>query len=371
MANLPQKIAIVYDRVNKWGGAERVLLHINKLFPNAELFTAVYNKRTASWANVFPKISYSFLQKVPFAKINHELFPWLTPLAFESLDLSSYDLVITVTSSDAKAVITQSKTLHIVYCLTPTRYLWSHEKHYKQHIYKVFNFLFIYLKKWDRVASNRPDVYISISETVKNRVKEYYGKDSLLIYPPVDTHIFKSKPAKGNDRKYFLWVGRFVSYKNPLLVAQSFKDLPYDLIMVGTGNLLNRVKKFSPPNVSFTGQVSDVELKKLYANAKGLIFFHEEDFGLVTIEAMAAGTPIITVNQGGGSEVVNHLVSGIISTDNSSKGLIEAIKIFEKTKWNYEKIQLMAENYSSERFSKIFGKVVHKEWTRFKNTHLF
>lgn len=371
MANLPLKIAIVYDRVNKWGGAERVLLHLNEIFPKADLFTAVYNSETARWASVFPNIKFSFLQNIPFAKKYHELFPWLTPIAFESLNLLEYDLVITVTSSDAKAVITRADTLHIVYCLTPTRYLWSHETHYKQNIYRFFNFIFSYLKKWDKIISNRPDTYFSISETVKGRIKKYYGKESVLIYPPVDTLKFNSKPVSYRERKYFLWVGRFVSYKNPINIAKAFKNLPHELIMVGTGNLLKEVKKHAPPNVSFTGQVNDIELKHLYSHAKGLIFFHEEDFGIVTVEAMSAGTPVITINKGGGGEVVEHMVSGVVSTDPTVRGLIEAIKQFENNKWNYKHIQQLAETYSSERFREIFGKVVLKEWIRFKNTYLF
>ncbi|HTK03903.1 MAG TPA: hypothetical protein VL401_04040 [Alphaproteobacteria bacterium] len=182
----PNKVAIVYDRVNKWGGAERVLLALHEMFPTAPLYTSVVDKKNAKWAKVFPKIYTSFLQHIPFAKSNHELFGWLMPLAFSSFDFSDYDLVISVTSEFAKNINTNSKTLHVCYCLTPTRYLWSHyEEYFENKILKFFTKPIInILRIIDKKSAQKPNVMIAISTEVKKRIKKYYGRDSEIIFPP-------------------------------------------------------------------------------------------------------------------------------------------------------------------------------------------
>lgn len=199
------KVAIVYDRVNKWGGAERVLLALNEIFPNAPLYTAVYSPKNAPWAKVFPKVIPSFLQKIPLASDRHEHFPYLMPLAFETFDFSEYDLVISVTSEAAKGVITKPGTLHVCYCLTPIRYLWSHYDFYFKNPpdsfkrYPLFRLIskphVWYMRKWDLIASQRPDVYVAISTTVKKRIKKYYDRDSQIIYPPTDIKKFKTSKS--------------------------------------------------------------------------------------------------------------------------------------------------------------------------------
>ena len=185
-------VALVYDRVNKWGGAERVLLSLNKLFPKAPLYTSVYNQETSSWAKIFPKVIPSFLQKIPFAKSHHEVLPFLMPIAFESFNFSGFDLVISVTSEAAKGIITPPGTIHICYCLTPTRYLWSgYNEYFTNPLLKELSLPIVsYLQDWDQTAANRPDVMVGISKTVCTRIKKYYHRDSKLIYPPVDVDRF-------------------------------------------------------------------------------------------------------------------------------------------------------------------------------------
>src|ERR1035437_5789981 len=180
------KVALVYDRVNKWGGAERVLLAFHKILPQADLYTSVYNKEKASWAKVF-NVKTSFLQNFPFAKSSHQLFATLMPVAFESLNFDGYDLVISVTSESAKGIITKPGTLHICYCLTPNRYLWSsYNDYFKNRLLRFFSKpAVLYLRTWDKIASQRPDEYIAISTAVKNRIKKYYERDSVIIYPPL------------------------------------------------------------------------------------------------------------------------------------------------------------------------------------------
>ena len=180
------KIAVVYDRVNKWGGAERVLLTLHEMFPDAPLYTSVYDERSAPWAKVFPKVYTSFLQKIPFAKSNHEYLGWLMPMVFEQFDFGEYDLVISVTSEAAKGIITRPGTMHICYLLTPTRYLWSgYEGYFKNPFLRFFSKPVInYLRAWDKIAAMRPDKIIAISTEVRRRIKKYYGRDSEIVFPP-------------------------------------------------------------------------------------------------------------------------------------------------------------------------------------------
>ena len=228
------KISLVYDRINKFGGAERVLLALHQIWPQAPIYTAVYNQKTASWAKSI-KIKPSFLQKFPLAKTHHELYPWLTPIAFESFNFNEFDIVISITSAEAKAVITSPKTLHLCYCLTPTRYLWSHQRQYQsapglgifnqlgKGIFKLFT---PYLKKFDLIASQRPDQYIAISKAVQARIKKYYNQDSTIIYPPVNTSKFQSKTDQSlADKDYFLLVSRLTPYKKVDLAVKAFNKL--------------------------------------------------------------------------------------------------------------------------------------------------
>ena len=311
MANLPKNTALVYDRVNKWGGAERVLLALHEIFPQAPLFTAVYNPETAGWAEVFPKVIPSILQKFPFAKSHHELYPWLTPLAFESFNFNKYDAVISVTSADAKGIITQSKTFHLCYCLTPTRYLWSHENFYKSKVSNIFHSLFNYLKSWDLVASHRPDSYIAISKTVQNRISSFYNLSSTVIYPPVDVNKFP--PIPGGE--YFLSVGRLVSYKQPETLVDLFNELDLPLVIIGSGSEEKKLKAKAKSHIKILGHVSETELIHHYQKAKALISLHEEDFGLVYAEAQAAGKPVLALNTGGVREIVEHNKTGYLANN--------------------------------------------------------
>ena len=196
------KVALVYDRVNKWGGAERVLLAFHKLFPEATLYTSVYNPKNAPWAKAFA-IKTSFLQSFPYASSSHEFYPFLMPLAFENFSFDEYDLVISVTSEAAKGIMTKPKTMHICYCLTPTRYLWSGYSDYFDNSFFRFATkpVISYLRSWDMVASQRPDMYIAISKEVKERIKKYYGRESEVIYPPVDIAFSSLSSSVQLDKK--------------------------------------------------------------------------------------------------------------------------------------------------------------------------
>lgn len=333
-----KKVAIVYDWVVKWGGAERVLLTLHKMFPDAPLYTSVYNPDTAGWAKVFPKIY------APKIILNHKLFAWVLPITFESYNFDEYDLVISVTSFAAKGIITKPGTRHICYCLTPTRFLLSHVDHYKT---KLLGPVFNYLKYWDQSASNRPDKYIAISDTVKKRIKKYYDLDSQIIYPPVDTNYFV--PSENPRENYFLLVGRMESYKNSRKIIEIFNELNEPLVVVGTGNEESKLKSIAGRKIEFVGLVSDQKLREYYQNCKAVIFWHEEDFGIIPVEAMSCGKPVIGLNIGGVSETVINNKTGILISDDSQE-LIDAIKNFDSRKYDPKVIRKRALEYSKAKF---------------------
>lgn len=375
------RTAIVYDRVNKWGGAERVLLALNELFPQAPLYTSIYNSKLAPWAKVFPKVIPSFLQTIPKATDKHEHFPYLMPLAFETFDFSEYDLVISVTSEAAKGIITKPGTLHICYCLTPIRYLWSHYDYYFKNppdsfkVYPLFRLIskphVWYMKKWDLIAAQRPDVYLAISTTVQKRIKKYYGRASEIIYPPVDIQKFRSKQITDNKlpltNDFYLCVSRLIPYKKVDLAIEAFNELGTPLVIVGTGSEERRFKEMANDNVKFVGELTDKKLASYYQKAHALIFPQVEEFGIVAVEAQAAGTPVIAYKAGGALDTVvdpfkAHLTgqaaTGVFFEKQNKDSLINAVKRLSKIKFNGEELVRNAEKFSKERFKNEFIKLV-------------
>lgn len=335
-----KKVALVYDWVDTWGGAERALLVLHEMFPDAPLYTGVYDPVHASWAKVFPKI---FAPKINF---KHELFPWLFPFIFESYDFDEYDLVISVSSFAAKGIITKPHTTHINYCLTPTRFLWSHSSLYGADKYGP---LFEYLKSWDRVASRRPDKIIAISKTVQERIKNYYNLKSDVVYPPVDVEVHNQKYPKPALQDFFIYIGRLVAYKQTQVLVEVFNDLKWPLAIVGSGSMEEKLKEIALPHIVFLGQLADAEMNSYLHYSKGLVFFHEEDFGIVQIEAMAAGIPVIGLNKGGVAETVIHGKTGYLG-DNLKESLLEFIKM----EFDPEVLRDHARQFDKDRFKKEF-----------------
>jgi glycosyltransferase involved in cell wall biosynthesis len=357
------KTAIVYDRVNKWGGAEQILLTLNEIFPNAPLFTSVFHSAKVPWAAVFPEIYTTFLDNISVLRDKHEFLAPLMPLAFESFSFDGYDLVISVTSEAAKGIITKPGTKHICYCLTPTRYLWSHHNTYfHNNILRTGSKPVInYLRTWDKIAAQRPDKLIAISTGVQKRIKKYYKRESEIVYPPVDTDKFqninsklqtnlKTEFPKLKSENYFLVVSRLVAYKKVDLVIHTFNELKYPLVIVGTGSEENRLRKMAKSNIYFTGFVGDGQLIKLYQNSLALILPQEEDFGMVAVEAQAAGVPVIAYNKGGSVDTVIDLETGVYFSKQNKKSLTTAVKKFEKLKFNKNKLTANAYKFSHERF---------------------
>lgn len=349
---MSMKVALVYDRVNKWGGAERVLLALHRLFPKAPLFTSVYNQETAPWAKVFA-VRTSFLQNFPKAKTSHELYPLLMPLAFESFNFDEFDLVISVTSEAAKGVITKPATRHICYCLTPTRYLWSGYNDYFRN--SLFRFLtkplVAYLRYWDKIAAQRPDVYIGISTEVQDRIKKYYNRDSAIIYPPLEMPSSNSKSPVSGD--YFLLVSRLTNfYKRVDIAIRACNELGLPLKIVGSGSDEQKLKKMAGPTVEFVGDLTDEKLSAYYKNCQALIFPGREDFGLTMVEAQSFGKPVIAFRGGGALDIIKEGVTGEFFDQPNSTSLKSVLKSFSGKRYNTKLCRENAQKFSNENFAK-------------------
>ena len=369
-------LALVYDRINKFGGAERVLLALHQLWPQAPLYTAVYNPATAPWAKDI-QVKTSFLQHLPLAKTHHELYPWLTPVAFESFNFDQYDLVVSVTSAEAKAIITKPSTLHICYCLTPTRYLWSHSQQYQDapglgpwsSLGKlVFKLTQKQLRRLDRLASTRPDLYLAISKTVQQRIKQYYRRQAQVIYPPVETKKFSQKLSRHYrlpslpPSPYFLLVSRFTPYKKIGLAIEAFNQLKLPLVIVGSGRQEKKLKNLAGPTITFTGPIKDQHLIYLYQHCQALIMPQEEDLGLVAIEAQAAGRPVIAYQQGGVTETVINRQTGLFFPTQTVDSLAAAVKQSITCDWRSQLIKAHARQFDQAVFKKKIKQFMEVAW---------
>ncbi len=354
------KIALVHDYLTQLGGGERVLAEFCEMFPEAPIFTLIYDDKRTDGVFKNKKIYTSFLQKIPGSKKYFRGFVWLMPLAVEQFDFFDFDIVISVSHSFGKGIITKPSTKHICYCLTPTRYLW----HYPGLPFKLISQpILSYLRNWDYQAARRPDYFIACSENVRQRIKKYYNRESEVIYPPVDTGKFY---ISNEPKDYFLMVGRLVPYKRFDIAIEAFSKMPQErLMIIGDGPELRKLKiknkKLKNKNIKFLGRVSDEELPKYYANCRALIFPQEEDLGIAPLEAMASGKPVIAYRTGGALETVKEMETGLFFNKQNSKSLIEELIKFKESKFNPEKIRKYAQNFDKEIFKqKIYAELTSK-----------
>ncbi len=351
------KIAFVHEYLNQYGGAERVLQVLCAMFPRAPIYTAVYDPVATGGVFEGRIIRTSFLQRVPLAKRYHHAFSMLMPYAFEQFDTSSFDVVFSISASFAKGIITKPNVRHICYCLTPPRFLWDGSQKFVQEfgypalVRKAIAPLLSYLRIWDRHAAYRVGEFVAISRHVGQRIEKYYQRQSPVIYPPVNVEKFQCI-SDTNSRAYFLMVGRLVAYKKFDLAIEACTRLNLPLKIVGDGVALARLKKIAGSTVEFLGQVGDETLAKLYQNARGLIFPQEEDFGIVPLEAMASGCPIIAFRGGGAEETVVDGVTGVFFDQQNVPSLMTALQDFEKRKFDPLACRTQAEKFDIAVFQK-------------------
>lgn len=363
------KIALIHDHLAQDGGAEKVLRIFHKMWPKAPIFVMVHDQEHGPKNLESAKIHTSFIQRLPFGIKKYKWFLPFMPTAFEKFDLSEFDVVLSSVSGLAKGVLTKPETLHISYCHTPTRYLWSDTHEYVSELpysritKKIIPFFLTYLRMWDRLAAERVDCFIANSLVVKERIKKYYNRESICIHPPVETEKFQISKKKEN---FFLAGGRLVPYKRFDITVQAFNRLKIPLKIFGDGPDMVRLQKMAKGNVEFLGRVSDDELVKLYAEAKALIFPQEEDFGIVPLEAMASGTPVIAWKKGGVLETIIHEKTGFFFEEQNWGSLAKAVVEFQKLNFNKEEIRKHAEKFSVEKFEKDIRNFVEKKYEEFQ-----
>ncbi len=362
----------MYDRVNKWGGAERVLLALHDIWPDAPLYTAVYDADKAPWARVFD-VRTTFAQHIPFAKSRHEFLPVVTPMAFEALRFDNYDVVISITSAEAKSIITKPETLHICYCLTPTRYLWSGYETYQKNSgfggYVLTQFAPT-LRRWDRISAARPDYYIAISQRVADRVKRYYKrKVERVIYPPVETKIQNSKFKIQNEKNYFLTVSRLVSYKRIDVLIDAFNELGWPLVIIGDGRDHDTLQRRARSNTSFiTRHLTDEELTAYYRDCRAFVFAGDEDFGIAAVEAQASGKPVIAYKESGIAEIVKDGLTGLLFDKQTKEAVVSVLHAFEKKNFNPEVCRVNALLFGKDRFAKEMKETVEDLYRQYFHT---
>lgn len=348
------RVALVHDYLNQYGGAERVLEELHALFPGAPVYTSMYWPEKMSATIRGLDIRTSFMQRLPLVTRNHQPFLLLYPLAFESFDLSAFDVVISNSSAFCKGVLTPPGTLHICYCLTPMRWVWNYHAYVERERLGTAARLVLpaaisQLRSWDVATAQNVDRFLAISKTVAARIRKYYRRDAAVIYPPVNCDAFTLSLARVED--YYLIVSRLIPYKRIDLAVDAFTQLGIRLKIVGSGGRdLAPLRARAGRNVEFVGRVSDTELKQLYAGCRALVFPGEEDFGIAPLEANASGRPVIAYAGGGALDTVVEGRTGVLFDEQQVECLIGAIRRAEDTAWDPDELRAHARKFDSQVF---------------------
>lgn len=368
-----KKIALVHDFLLYPGGAEKVLQTMAQLFPTAPIFTLIKNEKLAK--EMFPnrKVYTTFLQKAPLflkkEKRHRYLLPFM-PTAAETINLRDFDVAISSSSAFVKGLVVKPKTTHFSYIHAPMRYVWDWNREYIEEArlkggIRFSTRLFLnYLRTWDRASADRPDFLIANSRYTSLRIKKYYRRQSQVIYPPVEVEKFT--PTK-EHQDYFLSVGRLVPYKQQKLLVNAFAKLNLPLTIVGEGPQKEELKEEAGgnPNIKILGYVKEEELVELYQNCRAFVCAAEDDFNITCIEAMAAGKPVIALNQGGTAETVIPGVTGELFEAAQLELIADGVRRFieneEKNVYNIDTIRAHAENFSTEKFKENIKRIINEK----------
>lgn len=361
------KIAIVSELLVKMGGAERVVKKLAEMYPDAPIYTLLFDEDKCGRDFSAGRVRASFLQKLP--KFMRKRYRWLLtlmPYAIESMNLSEYDLVITSSSAFAHGALTNSESLHVCYCHSPMRYAWDYTHEYLKE--KWFNPITGWLAKralekiriWDKIASDRPDVYIANSTHVEARINKYYRLPSKVIYPPVDVKRFDVRAKRGD---YFLIVSTLTAYKKIDLAINLFNKVGKKLVIVGDGPEKAFLQSIAGENIEFTGRLSDHEVATKLEGCRALVFPSEEDFGITMVEAMACGRPVLAYGKGGALEIVKAGVSGEFFAEQNLASMEDALgrMLINENKYQPDEIRASVERFSEENFEKHFEELVNTE----------
>jgi len=348
------KVALVHDYLNQMGGAERVVIAFHQMFPDAPIYTSIYDPRRVDPVFQEMDIRTSFMQKFPLVTRHHQPYLPFYPFAMESLDLRDYDLVLSSSSAFGKGVITRPETMHICYCHTPMRWCWNYREYVEREqlgamARGVLPFLITGLRVWDQVSAMRVDHFIANSPVVAARIQKYYRRDAVVIPPPVEVSRFSFDPAIERE-DYFLIISRLIPYKRIDLAIEACNRLRLPLVIIGAGRDMERLKRMAGPTIRFLGWLSDEEVLHYYARCRAFLFPGEEDFGITLLEAQACGRPIIAYGSGGSLASVVAGITGEFFYEQTVDSLATVLASFEERRYEPQTIRNHALEFDTSRF---------------------
>lgn len=357
------RVALVHDYLNQMGGAEKVLLTLHDLFPQAPIYTSIFDPKRMDARFRGLDIRTSFMQRLPGIKRRHQQYLPIYPFAFERLDLRQFDLVISDSSAFAKGIVTRPDALHICYCYTPMRWAWNYEEYVEREqlgrgARTLLPPFIAWLRQWDYATAARVDYFIAISPTVAARIAKYYRRESVVIPPPTDTGRFQVAPEHDD---YFLIVSRLVPYKRIDLAIEAFNRLGLPLRIVGGGRDERRLRRLAGKNIQFLGRLPDAQVREQVARCRAFVFPGEEDFGLTPVEAQASGRPVIAYGAGGALATVVEGTTGLFFYEQTSEALAEAVLAFRDDRFDPATIRRHAEEFDTERFMQRFLQFVESK----------
>jgi len=372
------KKALVHDWFASYAGSEKCVESFTNIWDDFEIYSLIdfLNDKDRELILKGKKANTSFVQNMPKAKEKYRNYLPLFPLAIEQFDLSEYDVILSSSHAVAKGVLTNSNQLHISYIHTPIRYAWDLYHQYLQESGldkglkgKLAKYFLHKIRIWDISTVNRVDYYIANSHYIARRIKKIYGKESTVIYPPVDVEKFELCEQK---EEFYMTASRMVPYKKIDMIVEAFSKTAKKLVVIGTGPDMEKIKVKAGTNIELMGYQSDEVMINIMQKAKAFIFAAEEDFGITPVEAQACGTPVICLGRGGTKETVVDMLSGVHFMEQSVEALLEAVKKFEQTSDNFQpkKIRENAQRFSKERFEREIEEFVNTKYEIFKKEKL-
>jgi glycosyltransferase involved in cell wall biosynthesis len=350
------KVALVHDYLNQMGGAERVVLALHELFPDAPLYTSIYDPSRVDPA--FQKIDVrpSFMQKFPFVMKHHQPYLPFYPAAMESLDLRGYDLILSSSSAFGKGVIVKPGTVHICYCHTPMRWCWNYNEYVEREqlgkmARRILPFIITWLRVWDQTTAARVDHFIANSPVVADRIQKYYRQDSVVIPPPVEASRFLFDPAS-QPGDYFLVLSRLAPYKRIDLAIQACNQLHLPLVVIGGGRDEKPLKAMAGPTIRFLGRLPDSEVLQYIAHCRAFLFPGEEDFGITPLEVQASGRPVIAYGAGGALTSVLDGITGTFFHEQTVESLVSVLASFDERRYHPQTIRNHALEFDKPRFQR-------------------
>src|SRR5215469_13552477 len=348
------KVALVHDYLNQMGGAERVVLALHDIFPDAPIYTSIYDPWRVDAAFRSMDIRTTFMQKLPFVKKHHQPYLPLYPFAMERLDLRGYDLVLSSSSAFGKGVVTRPETMHICYCHTPMRWCWNYDEYVeREHLGRISRsilpFLITGLRVWDQTSAARVYYFFANSPVVADRHQKYYPRDAGVIPPPVEASHFVFDPTI-EPEDYFLIVSRLMPYKRIDLAIEACNRLQLPLVIIGGGRDDNRLKSMAGPTIRLMGRLTDDKVLHYYTHCRAFILPGEEDFGITPLEAQASGRPVIAYGAGGALASVIDEVTGAFFHEQTVESLAATLATFDERKYDPQTIRNHALEFDKPRF---------------------